>query len=112
MKNFIIISILFLTAISAQAKRRILDCNITSGIHQNVSVEEENGKLTLVELDNTGSLHSRSLSNAEYKSGILKLVKDTTDYSCTLTKKGNSWLYDYSFDEEGDIGAHEIASCR
>lgn len=98
MKKLILSLVLFVAAQNAQAGERLLDCTISIGNHQQITVVEDKGSLELQELDNNGSMHRRALSQKEFESGKLNLFKDEFGGKNTLTKKDSGWVYFYQLD--------------
>ena len=110
MKNILVISALVLSSFSAQAKQRILNCDISNGVHQNVSIEENGGKLELLEVSNTGTMVSRVIDQKELDSGILELNAGKYGGTATLTQVDlKKWIYTY---EVGSLKMTELAGCR
>ena len=82
----------------------ILDCSLSFGPDQQVTVLSTPGGLMLEELTNTGSFVRRPLSEKEFKSAKILLRQGSPLESGTLTFENGSWVYDLG----GSIGN---ASC-
>lgn len=89
-------------------KGKLLDCNISFGVDQQVTVISDGSSLTLRELTSSGSQEDRALSVAEWTRKKLDLREDEFGSKTTLTKDGSDWIA-----HESGAGVEEtaIADC-
>ena len=89
-------------------KGKLLDCNISFGVDQQVTVLSDGAALTLRELTDSGSQEDRALSVAEWNREKLNLRTDEFGSKTTLTKDGADWIA-----HESGAGVEEtaIADC-
>jgi hypothetical protein len=83
----------------------ILDCSLSFGPDQEVTVRKTPTGLVLEELTDSGSFIHRALTVKEYNSAKIRLRTDSPIDSGTLTYKDGQWLYDLG-------GAVGYASCN
>ena len=74
------------------AKGKLLDCNISFGVDQQVTVISDGTSLTLRELTDSGSQEDRALSLTEWTNKKLNLRADEFGSKTTLTKEGSDWV--------------------
>ena len=73
-------------------KGKLLDCNISFGVDQQVTVISDGSSLTLRELTDSGSLKDRALDVAEWNREKLNLRGDGFGSKTTLTKSNGDWI--------------------
>jgi hypothetical protein len=94
MLKLIAITLLVYGTIAHGAGTKLLDCNTGGGPDQQVTVEEEGGKLTLIELTSQGAVVKRDLLRTEWNSQVLQLRDGTLGEKTTLSKKARGWFYE------------------
>jgi len=106
MKSLVLLATVLVSASSyATTNPKILDCNISFGSDQQVTVRSTPDGLILEELTNSGSFVRRPLTEKELASGKLKLRKDSPSDAGTLTRdKDGRWFYNFD-------GAMGYADC-
>jgi hypothetical protein len=91
----IILALSFVLSSSAFASSGavLLDCNISSGPDQQVTVRATPEGLLLVELTNSGSVVTRALSQKEWASKSIKLRSESKFESGTMKLVNGQWAY-------------------
>ena len=106
MKTLLVLSTLLVSASSfATPANAILDCNLSFGPDQQVTILSTPKGLILEELTESGGFRRRPITEAEFDSGKILLRKGDALNSGTLTLEGSRWLYEF----DGSVG---YASCN
>ena len=87
-------------------KGKLLDCNISFGVDQQVTVISDGSALTLRELTDSGATKDRPLALSEWTARSLHL-RTVGGSTTTLAKQGSDWIAHQS----GSISETEIADC-
>lgn len=104
MKALVLSALLLTTTTSAFAAEKLLDCNISLGIDQQVTVLQNDNSLVLRELTNTGRRLERELSAAEWQGQVIQLRNGLFGDKNTLSFRDGEWIF-----ESVGAGAHSVA---